>query len=86
MKIDQQIIVAGIQLLLFILNVVLLIALFAKRKKTKEENEQILLDEIISSIIPSTIQTLKTLCEQNNVLFNKKTIAKSVSKKIKKGA
>ena len=84
MKIDQQLIIAGVQLILFILNVILLIVLLAKRKKTKEKEEQILLDEIISTIMPSTIQTLKTLCEQNNVIFNKKTIAKTISKEIKK--
>ena len=84
MKIDQQLIIAGVQLLLFILNVILLTVLFAKKKKTKTKEEQILLDEIIASIIPSTIQTLKTLCEQNNVIFNKKTIAKTISKEIKK--
>ena len=85
MKIDQQIIMAGVQILIFILNVILLIVLFAKKKKTKTKEEQIILDEIIASIMPSTIKTLKTLCEQNNVLFNKKTIARSISKEIKKG-
>ena len=85
MKIDQKLIIAGVQLILFILNVILLIILFAKKKKTKTKEEQILLDEIISSIMPSTIQTLKTLCEQNNVLFNKKAVAKTISKEIKKG-
>ena len=84
MKIDQQLIIAGVQLILFILNIILLIVLFAKKKKTKTKEEQILLDEIITSIMPSTIQTLKTLCEQNNVLFNKKTIARTISKEIKK--
>ena len=85
MKIDQQLIIAGVQLLLFILNVILLTVLFAKKKKTKTKEEQILLDGIIESIIPSTIQTLKTLCQQNNVIFNKKTMAKTISKEIKKG-
>lgn len=85
MKIDQQLIIAGVQILLFILNVVLLIALFARKKKAKTKEEQQQLDEIIASVIPSTVKTLKTLCEQNNVLFNKKTIAKTISKEIKKG-
>lgn len=84
MKIDQQLIIAGVQLLVFVLNIILLIALFAKRKKAKTKEEQLQLDEIIASVIPSTVQTLKTLCEQNNVLFNKKTVAKTVSKEIKK--
>ena len=84
MKIDQQLIIAGVQLLVFVLNIILLIVLLAKKKKAKTKEDQQLLDEIIKSVIPTTISTLKTMCEQNNVLFNKKTIAKNISKEIKK--
>ena len=84
MKIDQQLIIAGVQLLLFILNVILLIVLFAKKKKAKTKEEQQQLDEIIESVIPATVSTLKTLCQQAKVTYSPKVVAKLAKKEIKK--
>lgn len=83
-KIDQQLIIAGIQLLVFVLNIIMLIALFAKKKKAKTKEEQQQLDEIIASVIPATVSTLKTLCEQTGVSYSSKVAAKLAKKEIKK--
>lgn len=84
MKVEQELIVAGIQLILFVLNVIILITLFAKRKKAKTKEEQSQLDEIIASVIPATVSTLKTLCEQAGVNYSPKVAAKIAKKEIKK--
>lgn len=84
MKVNNEIIVAGIQLILFVLNVIILITLFAKRKKAKTKEEQSQLDEIIASVIPATVSTLKKLCEQAGVNYSSKIAAKLAKKEIKK--
>ena len=84
MKIDQQLIIAGVQLLVFALNIILLIVLFTKKKNAKTKEEQQQLDKIIASVIPATVSTLKTLCEQAGINYSPKVTAKLVKKEIKK--
>lgn len=84
MIINEKLIIAGVQLIVLILNIILLIALFVKKKKAKTKEEQQQLDKIIESVIPATVSTIKTLCEQASVSYSSKVAANLAKKEIKK--
>lgn len=67
-----------------LINIIIVVFLLIKKSKTTNKAEKEQLNKIIEQVMPNTISTIKTLCENTGLCYNKKTTAKIASNIIKK--
>ena len=83
MELNPQLIALIGQGAVALFNIILLLVLISKRKNAVSDEETARLDTIIDSVMPATINSIKTLCEENGIIYNKHETIKKTKKLIK---
>lgn len=83
MEITPQLIIIFIQTFFTLISITMLIIFAIKRKNAKNDEEIQQIDMIISQIMPTAINGIKKLCEEQGIKLNKKETIKQTKRIIK---